>query len=550
MLNAAWTLELENITKGWQLTTWAGKSDSELTPANPLLIQAPFKGSWAWGDYPQGWQPRQAQVEVRALSAAALEAGAPVDPGDLVDVWLYHEANTDHGIRKFTWHRVTGYLDDPEALQDDRGLVVKLAAVDPLARLAEVPVDDPDNPWPAENLGTRLSKIAQLAGINIITKASWNVGTTLGPVTVNNKSALQLLHECLAGVLINDSHLVLRGTIGDREWSQLFDLVTYDTFYFGDDTVWKVDPVSGLFVPADRPCYVVDLVGRVSSMDAPYVLTDAHDLGAPGAAAGVGLRVATRTPVADLSTITGGAALDAEDVLRETTSWVKSRETAINQVKLVGLDAAGEEKSVVAAYTDLVKRDGPSTRVIQSQRLYGAGAAAYAATLLPDRATATPGWTADTFTLTTQALTPDELAAAARELYPHDPNGGVSGMQVPVAIVDVDPTAALTGSDLSGVLQGATVQIPRGGVLQFTGDLRMEQLRPSGLKSSLVTWAQLKVEAVDNDAGVAWSTFTWKSDDAVPYQGADHVWNADDAHASFGHEQLTWLDLRLMRVES
>ncbi len=554
MLDAAWTLDVENLTKGWTLSTWAGKSDTELTPADPLLIQAPFKGSWAWGDYPINWQPRVAQLELRALSAAALEDGAPVDPGDMVDVHLYREANLGHGVRKLTWHRVCGFLDEPEASQDDRGLVVKLAAVDTLAQLAEIPVDDAVQ-WPQESLGARVSRIAQLAGINIVTNAAWMTGTTLGAVTVNNKGALQLLQECLAGVMVGDAYLVLRGTIGTREWVSLFDPVAgqYDTVYNGSDgPAYTVDAAGITYTGTDQPLYVIDRVGRLSNMSAPYVLTDAHDLGAPGAPVGVGLRVATRTPLPDLTDVTGGAALDADDVLRDGTSWIKSRATSINQVKLVGINALAEEQSVTAAYTDLVKRDGPSTRTVTTQRLIGVGAATFAAQLLPDRQTATPTWTAEQFVLTTKALSWAELNHAALNLYPNEPVGAtlVPWMQTPVAIVDVDPTAALTGGDLSGVLQGATVQIGRGGVLQLVGELRMEQLKPDGTRSTLVTWDQLKTEPVDNEPAVQWSTFTWRSDDAVPYTGSDRTFDADQAHPSFEHEQLTWLDLRLMRVES
>lgn len=544
MIDAAWTLDVHNWSKGWTLSTYAGKTDTPpLDAAHPVVLEQPYKGSWSWSDYPNGWTPRQATVQVRCLSAAALDAMGGVDPGDLVDAWLYHEQNTIHGVVKKTWHRCLGYLDDPEASQDGRGLVLKLAVVDPLARLSETPVDDA-NPWPSESLGARLSRIAVAARINIVSLAAYANLATMGPATVNNQGALQLLQSCLAGVqTAAGEQLVLRGTVAELEETGLGDQVLFDTFYVGQPPGLLVDPVSGLSqMYPGVPCYWIDTVGRKSEMDAAYQLTAAHDLISGGG--GAGLWVTQRTPVANLYAVEGGAALDAGHVLRDTTTWVKSRSTAINQVKLVGVDAAGEEKSVVAQWSDLVASDGPSTRTVQTARLIDAGAAAAAAGLLPDRATSVPDWTADAFTFTTRGLTLNELHGYSDKLFP----AGVqaAGMQIPVAIVGVDPTAALTGPDLSGVLEGATVQVADGGVLSVVGQLRNEVLRPSGTKSNLVSYADLRTKNAAPGTGLPWSTFTYHSDDAVPYLGTDRTWDASQAHPSFGHEQLTYRDLRLI----
>lgn len=555
MIGAVWTLDVENLTKGWSHSTYSGKTDTpQLSPADPIVIQHPFKGTWGWSDYPSGWLPRTVQLELRSYSAAAFESLAPCDPGDLIDVHLYHHyyrpgfPPDPFWERKGTWFRLVGYLDEPEASQDDRGLVVKLSAADPLARLAEVPVDDP-NPWPAESLGNRLSRIAQAANINIVTRHAFDNLGTMGPVTVNNKGALPLLQECLAGVQtsVGGKQLVLRGTVGDIEYPTLHDQADFDSYLVGDAPAYEVDS-GGFSHGVVKPSYVIDVVGRESLMMSPYLLTAAHDLGAPGAPGGVGLRVATRTSRGDLWTVsTSGAALPAGDVLREGTSWVKSRSEAINQVKLVGVDAAGEEKSVLASWSDLVKSDGPSTRVVQTQRLIDAGAAAVATGLLPDRASAVPDWTANQFTVLTKAFSADELRAYSLTLFPQK-TPGLLGMQIPIAIVGVDDLAALTGDDLSGILQGATVQITRKGQLEVVGQLRNEVLRSSGLKNNLVTYGDLRTEVVANEPAITWASFTYHSDDAVPYTGSDRTFDASQAHPSFGHDNLSYRDFRLIGV--
>lgn len=551
MLNAKWTCEVTNYTKGWTFTTYAGKSDTpQLSPADPVVLQAPYKGSWGWSDYPAGWTPRQAQLDLRVYSAQALEAMGGVDPGDLVDAHLFHEqlrSVTFGPVVRKSWHRVVGYLDDPEVKQDDRGLVVSLAVVDPLARLAEVVVDDP-NPWPAESLGARLNRIAQAAGINIVSKSAYAAAATLGPVTVSNQGALPLLQATLDGVLSGGKQLVLRGTVGELEHAGLGDQVDFDTTYSGADPVWLVDPATlGTSLYPGKPVYWISTVTRVSTMQAPFVLTAAHDLLAPPAAPGTGLWVAQRTPIANLADVSGGAALDADDVLREGTAWIKSRSTAINQVKLVGLDAAGEEKSVVAQYTDLVRADGPSTRVVQTHRLIDAGALAAATALLPDKATASPDWSADQFTFTTKALTAAEVRAYATTLFPYV---HTADMTLPIAIVGVATRGAVTGADLSGVLEGATVQVDAKGVLSVIGQLRNEVLRPSGSKTNLVSYSELRTETADNAPTIAWSTFGYHSDDAVPYTGTDRTFDASQAHPSFGHEVLSYRDFRLIGVNS
>lgn len=553
MIGAPWTLEVTNHTKGWTHSTYGGKQDTpNLSPADPIVIQQPFKGSWGWSDYPSGWLPRTVQLELRAYSAAAFEADAPCDPGDLIDAHLFHAyvpaSGPGAGVERHnSWFRCVGFLDEPEAAQDDRGLVVKLSAADPLARLAEVAVDDP-NPWPAESLGARLQRIADAARINLVTRHAFDNLATMGPVTVNNKGALPLLQECLAGAqtAVGGKQLVLRGTVGDLEHTTLFDQTDFDSYIVGDPPAFELDS-GGFSHGVVKQAYVIDLVGRDSTMTAPYILTAARDLGAPGAPVGAGLYVTTRTPRGDLwAASSGGAALPASDVLREGTAWVKSRAQAINQVKLVGVDAAGEEKSVLAQYADLVRADGPSTRVVQTQRLIDAGAAAVAVGLLPDRATAVPDWTADQFTLTTRDMSADELSAYSRELFPGDP--GLSGMQIPLAIVGVDDLAALTGDDLSGILEGATVQIAKRGQLEIVGQLRSEVLRASGLGTNLVSYADLRAEQVDNMPGITWASFGYHSDDAVPYQGSDRTFDASQAHPSFGHRNLSYRDYRLIGV--
>lgn len=552
MLDAAWTCRVTNVTKGWTLETWAGKSDTpQLSPADPVVLQAPYKGTWGWSDYPIGWTPRQAQLDVRCYSAQALDDLGGVDPGDLVDAWLFHEymgGHTGTTLVQNTWHRAVGYLDDPEVRQDSRGIVVSLAVVDPLARLAQTVVDDP-NPWPQESLGARLDRIAQAAKINLVSKAAYANAATMGPITVSNQGALPLLQACLDGVQVNGEQLVLRGTVGELEHAGLGDQTTYDKTYSGDDPAWLVNPVTlGTQLLPGKPAYWISTVSRISTMAAPFVLVAAHDLGAPGAAPGAGLYVAQREPIGDLWTVSGGAALDADDVLREGTTWVKSREAAINQVKLVGLDAAGAEKSVVAQYSDLVKSDGPWTRTVQTQRLIDAGALAVATALLPDRATASPDWAAELFTFTTKALSANELHTYSGRLFPK--GDYIPTMELPVAIVGVATRGAVTGADLSGVLQGATVQIDASGVLSILGQLRNIVLRPSGLKTNLVSCADLRSESAENDPSLAWATFGYHSDDAVPYTGSDRTFDASQAHPSFGHEVLSYRDFRLIGVST
>lgn len=551
MLDAAWTLRVENYTKGWSLETYAGEpAPADFAPGDVVLTD-PFKGTWGWSDYPNGWQPRTADFELRAATARDVQQ-LGVDPGDLFDVHLFREFNGLHGLTVNTWHRCVGYLDEPEASATGRGVAVKLGVSDPLALLAEVPVDSAGVAWPQESLGARLARIAAAAGINIASRSAFSALATMGPVTPSNKGALAMLQECLAGVLYNGAQLVLRGSVGGIEVPELFEQIDWDVLYVGNDPMYVLDETTGTSSSAgNKPVFWIATVGHISHMSAPYVLTAAHDLGAPGAPAGVGLYVATRTPIGDLWEVAGGAALSAGDVLRDGTTWVKSRASAINQVKLVGVNAAGDEASVVAQYTDLVASDGPSTRTVQTQRLIDAGAPAVAAALLPDRSTAVPDWTADAFTFTTRDLTPDELDAYSSRLYPDTDTAAAppAGMQVPVAIVGVDETAALTGNDLSGVMQGATVQVTRG-VLSILGQLRNELLRPSGTKTNLVSYADLRTEVVYNVPAISWSAFGYHSDDAVPYTGSDKTFDADQAHASFGHVQLTYRDLRLIGVDA
>lgn len=545
MLDADWTMLVQNYSKGWSLTTYAGEPAPASLGAGDVVLTDPFKGTWAWSDYPGGWQPRTADFTLRAGSAAAVDA-LQLEPGDLFDVHLFHEyIGPGHlGVPTLltkTWFRCTGYLDEPEATAPGRGVALSLGVSDPLALLAEVPVDSAGAVWPAESLSARLDRIAQAANINIASNSAYDAVATMGPVTPNNKGALAMLQECLAGALSNGRQLGVYATVSDIEEANLFNGAAYDHLYVGN---------APMDTGSARPIYFIAPVGRDTVMRAPYVLTAAHDTGAPGSAPGVGLYVVTRTPVGALEDVLGGAALDAGDVLRDGIKWVKSRASAINQVKLVGVDAAGEEASVVAQYPDLVRSDGPSTRVVQTQRLIDAGAPAVAAALLPDLATASPDWTADTFTFTTRDLTLAELHSYSATLFPQAfasaPNGG---LQLPVAIVGVDETAALTGNDLSGVLEGATVQLTDG-VLSVIGQLRNELLRASGGKADLISYADLRSETVFNQPGMAWTTFMYHSDDAVPYNGTDHTFDADDAHPMFGHEQLTYRDFRLIGVDT
>lgn len=553
MIDAAWTLRVENITKGWTLETYAGEAAPDTLEPGDCVLEDGYKGTWGWADYPADFQPRTVQFKMRAGSSATLDAMG-VDPGDLFDVHLFHEYIDPPpgftGLVQNTWHRVVGFLDEPEAvLPGNRGVQVTLAVSDPLALLAETMVDDP-NPWPAELLGARLERIAQTAGINIVSMATFAGAATMGPMTVSNQGALPLIQACLRGTLSPaGDQLVLRASVGSIENPALHDQITYDTFYTGDDPAFVIDPVSGLSTGTLKPVYYIDTVNRDSHMGMPYVLTADHDLGAPGSAPGVGLYVVQREPVGDLHLVSGGAALDAGDVLREGTSWSKSRASAINQIKLTGLDNAGEEMSVQASLGDLVRADGPSTRVVQTSRLLNAGSTAVAVALLPDPATAVPAWTAEQFTFTTRDLEPAELDQYSRKLYPREGDGAFTPMQLPVAIVGVDETRAPTGNDLSGILQAATVQLDKG-VLTIVGELRAELLRPTGLSTGILTWDQLRTEPVWNDPSLDWAEFSWHSDDAVPYNGSDKVGDASQAHPMFGHEQLSWRDLRLIGVDN
>lgn len=543
-MDEAWILTVTNLSKGWELTTHAGEQLPDLDAANPVLLEDPFKGSWAYDDYPAGFQPRQAEVSVRVLDAATLLDQVDTDPGDTGVVSLTyngHAINPATGLERTvtnTWFHVSGYFDEPEVKADGRGLTMQLALVDPTAQLAEIPVSG-TAAWAAESLGARLNRICQWANINLLAAPEYASVATMGLVTVSNKGALSLLRECLDSAQYAGSQLVLRGGIvGHEVPSTLTDGLT--TVYEGDPD-WNVP---------GKPFYWIDRVERVSYMKAPYRLVSAHDLGAPGAAAGVGLYVAQREPVANLYLVTGGAALDADDVLASGTQWAKRVDAAVNQVKLVGVDAAGEELSVVASYTDLVKANGPHTRVVQTQRyLGGATPIADAQALLPDRASAVPDWTADQFTFTTKNLSTYELGYYSGQFYPDLPASIAGGfaMQLPVAIVDVEPKARLAGGSLAGVLTGATFQISKG-VLSIVGQLRNELLRPAGTKINLVTYADLRTEHPANDPARSWSEFTYRSTAATPYLTSDKVWDADQAHPTFGHEQLTYRDLRLIGV--
>lgn len=511
---------------------WAYTIDDDAEPVDldtePVQLQDDAKLSWEWLDYPSTMRPATATFRLRVRSAADLP---DVSPGQNAFAFL-----TRPGTGAMIC-AVYGVLDDPDVEQDSRGLVLSLVITDPLAQLAEIPVDaELDGsgnaiPWPAENLFARLSRIAQRARINLYTRAAYDTAASLGIVTPNNKAALTMLNECLSGAVSGGDQLVLRaGAVG------------FGFNAAGMDTLIQGDPALGSY----KPAYFVDRVSRYSAMQAPFVAQLATNV-LPGQPTGP--KVPIRTAKADPYLLTGGAVLDAVDVLRASVKWTKAREAAVNQLKLVGLDSLGAEKSVLASYDDLVKADGPNARVVDTQLLLGAGAPALAAAMLPDRATARPSWTAETFTVWTDAMSDAEFDAYAPKFWPDQFPGPFHTMQLPVAVVNVDAVAQVAGGDLSGVLVGATFQLVRG-KLSIVGQLRAEVLRPDSSLSGILTWSQLRTELVDGGGGVAWSAFTWHPALAPPasYTSAAVTFDAAAADPSFDRTNLTWRDLRLMGV--
>lgn len=531
-----WSFTVENISEGWSFSTSSSDpKPDKLSPSNPVQIRADFKGSWAFTDYPHGWQPRQADVSLQVLDAPTIRSLCEVTPGDRCHVSLTRQVVLFGVPVDVPWFRMGGFFDEPEVINDKSpGLVLKLGMYDPLAALAQIPIDDPVA-WPLESAFTRIGRICQLAGINLWFDSGYAAGVMVGPVTVNNKSALSLLNECLDGLRTATSHVSLRGGLAGRDIP--LAPAGYDNL---------VGSITGTTDP-DQVIYWVELVGHTMTLQAPYVATADRDLGAPGAAGGVGMYVAAREPVHALWELSGdGAALSADDVLRDQTSWRKSIAAAVNTVKMTGITAAGDEASVVSSYPDLVKLYGPITRTLETQRHLDAAAFAVAASHLPDRATAIPDWTADSFVFTTRDLSQLELDAYVDAFYPE---GKRTHTQLPIVITDVDETSALTGPDVSGVLIGAELTIVRG-ELQVKGQLLPELLAPvTGSKTSLITYSQMRTEPVFNFPAVQWSAFTYHSLSPNPWTTNDKTFDAAQAHPNFQHEQLSYRDMRLIGVD-
>lgn len=525
-----------------QETLWVYAVHDE-TPAQPLNVepvqlQDDAKLIWSWAEYPGQWLPETCTFKLRVRSAADLPA---VEPGMWGAVSLGHPG-TGQAICSFP-----GVFDDPDVEQDGRGLVMSLTLTNHLAQLAEVPVDAELDaggnaiPWPAESLYARLFRIASQAKINLFLRGSYDTAAALGPVTPNNKGALSMFQECLAGAVYAGDQLVLRAGWygGDFATDPLgSDLPGMDTMIIGHPDGIRA-----------RPYFYVDRVGRYSAMQAPFVMQAPANV-LPGQATGP--RVPVPVTKGDLPDLTGGAVLDANKVLRSSVKWTKSREPAVNQVKLTGVNAAGEQLSVVADYPELVQANGPNTRTVETQLLLTTTSDPLAAALLPDRATAHPDWTVDQFTVVVDAMTPEEVGQYAQDFYPvGQAPGPFHTMQLPVAIVNVAEVAQVAGGDLSGVLVGATFALSKG-KLTITGQLRNEVLRPDGSLSGAVTWAQLRSEAVNGSPGVLWSTFTWHPAVGPPgsYTGAARTFDATAVDPSFDRDQLSWRDLRLMGVST
>lgn len=481
----AYTVEVGSYTAGWEFSATHGLLQPDLE-THPVQIADGLTLTWGYDPnaYIGQLVPAQASFSLICPSDQVPE----VAPGDLVYVRLYRLGSD--GEFPIPYMLFEGVLDDPVAVPsaynplNRRGVRLNLIATDLVTLIAEALVDDSET-WPEEGITVhRLPRIAYGAGFNLVTWLGYNMATALGPISVANRSALTLVNEVLASLYLGSQQLVLRAR---HRAAALFP------------------EAGGLEIigdPDSPVTFLLDRLGTFSLAQTPYQLVLVP--------VGIGFtnRVTRERRTGPISELAGGLVLDACDVLLDPVVYRKSRAAAINQVKLIGLNDAGEDISVTASYPDLVKERGANTREVRSQALLSSptlNTEQVVGSYLPDRGSASPTWAPDTFVLTTKNMTDDELDAYTPKLFPHIQAAILADsapIQIPVAILDVaqryyplTPAQADLGGDrveITGTLIGGTFQI-LDGELTFTGTVRNESLRPEpGVVGGSVSYQDLK----------------------------------------------------------
>lgn len=489
----AYQVTVGSYSKGWEYTVTAGELVDELNPLDPdyAPVQLVDGLRLTWGYDPQQYIGQLVPATCSfALVAPSYELPL-VDPGD--HVWIHLDRPGPGVDELIPYVHLDGVLaDDPVVTptgDEARGVMLSMIATDLVVSIAEVLIDDP-NPWPIEGIVfDRLPRIATIGGFNIALHPLYNLATALGVVTVSNRAALGLVGDVLGSLYQGGQQLVLRAV---RE--PYTDLPDAGDMYVGDET----SPVT----------FLLDRLGVEARMQTPYQLTTiggVYDI--------AGTYTSKERRAGNLSELDGGVIIDACDLERDPTSWRKSRADATNQVKLVGLDAAGNEASIVDGYPDLIKTHGANTRVVQTQAYVTDPALntdeAFGV-YLPDRTAAVPSWSIDSFVLRTKHMSDAELDDYAPRFYPHVQGRDLTTaglLQIPLAILGIAPgyTPVDPGGssgyghgdpvDVQGTLIGATFTISKG-ELTIAGAVRNEVLRPAvDVESSVVdgalTYAEL-----------------------------------------------------------
>lgn len=470
--------------------------------APPVRLVEPFSFAWR---YTKGAYMGQPEPETASFTLSCDGSGAVPDvaQGDQVFVNLYRPQAPGSPERlRVTYFRHDGVLQEPEAVPaKGGGMTLNLVSSDLTADLGERPVSAAA--WHgADALTDRLARIAWGAGVNINhTHPAVNQSSPLGYVDNDGgKTALELVKLTLAGALfLGADQLCMRGV---RKLPSEVDPT-------GDGYVGLTP-----YFPSVPVTYFLQPLRNQVGGGGPYSWT----------AIGGVLTLLTRALNAAMAE-EGRLVLPASAVRVDGTTWRKSRSDATNQVKLTGLlplTAGAGQATGVAGYPDLIARYGANTRVVDSHNdsdPYSTGEnrlPEYAEALLPEYGAAIPKWSLPEFTLYPHLLPDSQLDLVAAKLYPHKVRDINAEMQLAASLLGIAPDWALTGSDVHGVLTGATFQITKGR-LSVVGQLNGWKLRPTFGP----TWADLRANAKSN--AVKWRTGATKLDPALTYEDVRQI---------------------------